>query len=130
MTNYHSLFPGLRLTKLDARRLNPHIQNYNLLNEILLLNSLTIEDVQRMVVLELGGKGRQFVLKRLVGRLKTKERQELLNNIHQCQQNRILNSGYVDGAKPMTSSSTNSPVRVAKASPTGSRLGRKAGPRS
>lgn len=75
---------GQNLTDADRARLGPHISNYNRLNEILVLNGIPISDIQKLILLELEGAQRPFILKKLVGRLKSKERKELLNIIATC----------------------------------------------
>ena len=124
------LFPNLRVSKGDESRLSPHLRNYNLLNEILILNGLDVKDVQRMILIELQGKSRQFILNKLVSRLKSQEREDLLINITQCRMNREPKPASCDGVSPMTFSSANMSVLVAKASPTASPSDRKATSRS
>jgi hypothetical protein len=121
-----TLFPDVVVTNGDSVRLGPHLTNYNRLNEILILNNLPIEDVQKMILLELKGKSRQFILRKLVGRLKSKERKQLLHNLASCLKNPSSNPEYSDGVKPITWPSTSSSVRGAKVSRTGSRSGRRA----
>ena len=72
-----------RVTAKDRARLGPHLANYNLLNEILLLNNLSVEDVHILLELELQGKARRFVLYRLIGRIKSKERKQLIQCVNQ-----------------------------------------------
>lgn len=68
---------NVTLTEDDVARLGPHLKNYNHLNEILLLNELSIEDVQKMYLLEHKGRRRAPILRRLRGRITAKVRQQL-----------------------------------------------------
>lgn len=119
------LFPKLRVSKADEARLGPHLTNYNRLNEILILNNIEAVDVQRLILIELHGKSRQFILNKLVGRLKSKERDALLANLNQCLKNRLPKPASSDGVKPMTFSSESMSALDAKASRTASPSARK-----
>lgn len=124
------LFPNLKVSKGDEARLSPHLRNYNRLNEILILNGLDIKDVQRMILIELKGKSRQFILNKLVSRLKSQEREDLLINITQCRMNQEPKLASSDGVSPMMFSSASLSVLGAKASRTASPSARKATSRS
>jgi len=72
------------LTDKDAERLQVHLSNWRRLHEILLLG-VNIEDLRRLVILELTGNGRRFILARLLGRITKLQRQETMQRI-----NRVL----------------------------------------
>ncbi len=120
------LFPNLKVSKGDEARLSPHLTNYNRLNEILILNGLGIKDVQRMILIELQGKSRQFILNKLVSRLKSQEREDLLINITQCRMKREPRPASCDGVSPMIFSSANLSALRGKVSQTASPSARKA----
>ena len=74
------LFPTApRVTKADLKRLRPHLAGSNKLSEILLLDP-PMEDITKMIVIELTGARRRVILNRLVGRYHTKHRQMLLSH--------------------------------------------------
>lgn len=64
----------------DEERLRVHLSNWKRLHEIMLLG-LNIPDLQRLVIMELLGNGRQRILVRLLGRLSTLQRTELQRKI-------------------------------------------------
>jgi hypothetical protein len=72
------------LTDKDAERLQVHLSNWRRLHEILLLG-VNVEDLRRLVILELIGNGRRFILTRLLGRIAKLQRQETMQRI-----NRVL----------------------------------------
>lgn len=110
---------GTALSKKDRTRLEPHLVGYNRLNELLLLNGIPIEDIQKLIMLEVEGKRRPFILKKLVGRLKSKERQQLHNLIASCLKN-TSNDKCVVTLSQKDASHTSSPRRCRKASRTAS----------
>jgi len=72
------------LTDKDAERLQVHLSNWRRLHEILLLG-VNVDDLRRLVILELIGNGRRFILTRLLGRIAKLQRQETMQRI-----NRVL----------------------------------------
>ena len=106
-----------KISDEDRLRLSPHISNYNRLNEILVLNGIAIEDIQKLILLELEGDQRPFILGKLVGRLKSKERNQLLTVIQSCVK-AVSKRKSLDTPKVKGASATNGPVPPNEASPT------------
>lgn len=79
--NQKNLFPGITLTPDDERRLGEHLRCWNHLNEMFLLDEMSQEDVQRLIMLELRQKRRPGILERLVGRLYAAQRAATMNTI-------------------------------------------------
>ena len=69
------------ITYKDEERLRVHLSNWKRLHEIMLLG-LNVPDLQRLVIMELLGNGRQRILTRLLGRLAKLERAELQKKIN------------------------------------------------
>lgn len=70
------------LTSKDAERLQVHLSNWRRLHEIMLLG-LNIHDLRRLVILELLGNGRRFIITRLLGRIAKLQRTETFQRIDQ-----------------------------------------------
>lgn len=69
------------ITYKDEERLRVHLSNWKRLHEIMLLG-LNTPDLQRLVIMELLGNGRQRILTRLLGRLAKLQRAELQKKIN------------------------------------------------
>lgn len=69
------------ITYKDEERLRVHLSNWKRLHEIMLLG-LNTPDLQRLVIMELLGNGRQRILTRLLGRLAKLQRAELQRKIN------------------------------------------------
>lgn len=69
--------PDPKIDDDDRARLGHWLGNYGRLNEGLVLGNFTIEDLQRLVLLEKEGAGRKAVLRRLVGRIVSAERRRI-----------------------------------------------------
>ena len=69
------------ITYKDEERLRVHLSNWKRLREIMLLG-LNVPDLQRLVIMELLGNGRQRILTRLLGRLAKLQRSELQRKIN------------------------------------------------
>lgn len=65
------------ICSLDRNRLNHWLDNYQRLNEGLVMDQFDLEDLQRLVLLERQGKNRRPLLRRLVGRIISAERRRL-----------------------------------------------------
>lgn len=68
------------LTDKDAERLQVHLSNWRRLHEIMLLG-VNMSDLRRLVILELIGNGRRFILTRLLGRIAKLQRIETMQRI-------------------------------------------------
>jgi hypothetical protein len=68
------------LTDKDAERLQVHLSNWRRLHEIMLLG-VNVSDLRRLVILELLGNGRRFIITRLLGRIAKLQRVETLQRI-------------------------------------------------
>ena len=73
------------LTSKDAERLQVHLSNWRRLHEIMLLG-MNIPDLRRLVVLELLGNGRRFIITRLLGRIAKLQRNETMQRVDQLLQ--------------------------------------------
>lgn len=68
----------VRVTARDRARLAPHLAGWNHLQEMLLLEDFTLEEIKMLILLEVEGSRRQTILDRLLARMKKMERQELV----------------------------------------------------
>jgi hypothetical protein len=87
MTNpYDKLVNTLHtgLTAKDMTRLKPHLSGWVRLNEILMLGTLSAEDLRKLILIEITERKRRQILRKLVSRLKSTERQHLLSLIDNC----------------------------------------------
>lgn len=64
--------------------LSPHLSNYNVLCDVLAGIDFNADDLERMIALELRGKRRLPVLKRLLARLHIVERDTRLSQIRKA----------------------------------------------
>lgn len=96
------------ITKADRKRLQPHLSGWKHLNEILMLGSLNLDDLDKLLTLERTGQNRPFIVKKLVGR------------IHNIKRKAHLASCLNQRSKPLSAatlsrrgvSSSNSPRRA------------------
>lgn len=71
-----------RITKKDRERLQHHLVSYNHLNELFVLNpDFPLDDLKRLVLLELEGNKRQAIFQKLVGRIMGHERRGILTRL-------------------------------------------------
>lgn len=77
-TPYQELLKRLSVTvtNKDSARLSPHLANWRVLNELLLLKVPT-DDLKKLIILELNDKCRVQILDRLTARLSTQELENL-----------------------------------------------------
>ena len=68
----------VHVTARDRARLAPHLAGWNHLQEMLLLEDFTLEEIKMLIILEVEGSRRQIILDRLLARMKKMERQELV----------------------------------------------------
>jgi hypothetical protein len=72
----------VQITDSDVHRLLPHLRNWNGLSDLMLLGTVSNDDLRRLVILELKmDKPRMFILKKLAGRLTSAYRQKTLTAI-------------------------------------------------
>ena len=83
-------FLDVSMSSKDATRLKAHLGGWNLLNEILLLGNVCSPDLRRLILLEVQGKGRPDILRKLATRLASTEQEELWEQINACLTDRIL----------------------------------------
>lgn len=62
----------------DRKRLEPHLTNWQKLNEVFQLGTISSTDLNKMIVIEFGGRKRWRVLDRLIARFYSTQRQELI----------------------------------------------------
>lgn len=71
--------PQPTLTKRDIKRLEGHVLSARKLNEVLVMDSVSLNDLQRMALIEASKpKPRQVILKKLIGRIYSRARNETL----------------------------------------------------
>lgn len=74
--------PDPEVTEADRTRLGPHLISYRHLNELFVINpEFPTDDLKKLVLMELGGKRREVIFQKLVGRIKGRERREVLTNL-------------------------------------------------
>ena len=77
------LFPEthpVSLSKRDERRLSSHLISTRRLNEILVMDSVSTDDLKRMVIIEAQRPvPRMIIVRKLVGRIHSRERQRILD---------------------------------------------------
>lgn len=70
------------VTKNDIKRLSSHIISSRRLNEMLVLDSITTDDLRRMVLIEASkAQPRIVIVRKLIGRIHSRERQRIINAI-------------------------------------------------
>lgn len=67
----------IEITPEDVERLAPHMSSWMNLHSLLILGTVPKEDIMRMINIEAGGKRRQGILERLIGKYTTAVRKEL-----------------------------------------------------
>jgi hypothetical protein len=76
-------FPQLKpitLTQADAKRLEPHLVSARRLNEVLVMDSVSDQDLRRMVLAEAAKPTpRVTIIKKLLGRIYARQRKEILD---------------------------------------------------
>ena len=83
-------FLDISMSSKDVTRLKVHLGGWNRLNEILLLGNVCSPDLRRLILLEVQGKGRPDILRKLATRLASTEQEELWEQINACLTDRIL----------------------------------------
>ena len=73
-----------KLTRKDKLRLSPFLSNYNKLVKCVAYDMFTQADLKMLVLLELKGKQRQDFFRFLIGKIQTKQREEIKTKIDQC----------------------------------------------
>lgn len=68
------IFPDLRITRNDRTRLQRSLTTWASLNTLFLSASPSATDLRKMIIVEQGGANRPHILRRLIGRLHTTER--------------------------------------------------------
>lgn len=80
--------PPITVSKKDEKRLAGHLVSSRRLNEVLVMDMVTNEDLRRMVILEAGrASPRVTIVKKLLGRIYARQRTEILNSIFSCSPN-------------------------------------------
>jgi hypothetical protein len=78
------LFPPLRQLALrprDVKRLEPHLASSGRLNEVLVLDTISTEDLQRMLLIEANAdrpRPRYVIVRKLVARIVARERDRMV----------------------------------------------------
>lgn len=82
------LFAPLRQPTLrprDAKRLEPHLASSGRLNEILVLDTISTEDLQRMLLIEANAthpRPRYVIVRKLVARIVARERDRMITTAY------------------------------------------------
>jgi hypothetical protein len=71
----------IKVTASDRRRLTPHLTNWQRLNEVFQLGTISTDDLNKMIVIEFGGQRRWRILDRLIARFYSIQRQELVERV-------------------------------------------------
>lgn len=66
-----------RLTKADTARLQPHLSNWNRLNDLLVLGECTVEDLEKLLQIEASTHRRTPLLRRLQQQIVSRYRASL-----------------------------------------------------
>ena len=74
----------LPVRPIDARRLTPHLANYNTLCDVLAGIEFSPYQLEMLIALEIRGKKRRPMVKRLLGKLHTVERDLRLKEIEEA----------------------------------------------
>lgn len=81
-----NLFKPLRQVVLrprDAKRLAPHLTSSGKLNELLVLDTITTEDLQRLLLIEAARKKPRYVIvRKLVARILSRERERMVREAY------------------------------------------------
>ena len=71
--------PQVELRSRDVKRLEPHLASSGKLNELLVLDSITDEDLQRLLLLEARRpKPRYVIVRKLIARLLSRTRERMI----------------------------------------------------
>lgn len=79
------LYPPTKAVTLrpgDASRLAHIIISARTLNEVLIMDTATTDDLRRMVLLEAKGRRRATIIEKLLGRINIRERRRVLEAIN------------------------------------------------
>lgn len=68
----------VHVTARDRARLAPHLAGWNHLQEVLLLEEFSLDEIKMLVLIEAEGQCRQTIMDRLLARMKKMERKELV----------------------------------------------------
>lgn len=81
--NTQTLFPEQpTISERDAKRLQPHLSGWNRLSEMLVLDTITLDDLKRLVVLEARSDApRKAVVRKLVARVLSRERSRIMAEV-------------------------------------------------
>jgi hypothetical protein len=79
----YKIFGSVVPTSKDCERLLPHLQNWAILHEIMLLGS-TADDLRMLIQIELATRQRCMVLRRLNARLHVTLRNQVQDSISKC----------------------------------------------
>jgi hypothetical protein len=101
----------ITINEEDRERLGQHLTGWNKLNELFVLDALSLEDLERMVIMELTGPARMNIIHKLVGRLYSRMRNETLESINLWRSlKNISKVNWENGASQTDICSTSSPV--------------------
>lgn len=75
---------GVTVTNADIKRLKPHLSGWVHLNELLVADFFTAEDIKKLLVIEINDRGRRQILDKLCARLCTKQLELLRDLVAAC----------------------------------------------
>lgn len=79
------LYPPTKAVTLrpgDISRLAHTIISARTLNEVLIMDTATTDDLRRLVMIEAGGRKRRTIIEKLLGRINIRERRRVLEAIY------------------------------------------------
>ena len=100
---------SVAVTNRDRKELAHILAGYNKMVNIFGRIDVSIPTIKKLILIELEGKQRMFIIEKLVGRLKSKERNHLLTLIKPCLKE-TSNPKSITTAELMGSSPTSSPA--------------------
>lgn len=75
---------GVTVTNADIKRLKSHLSGWVHLNELLVADFFTTEDIKKLIVIELNDRARRQILDKLCARLSTKQLEHLRDLVAAC----------------------------------------------
>lgn len=89
--------PLFKVSPVQRLALTSALSSWNRLNDLLLLRTVTIDHLEALIQLELEGKGRQPILRKLVGRYYSMQRNQLNERVDQWLKEKKQRSKSVSG---------------------------------
>jgi len=74
---YKTIFEDQVVTQVDVDRLSTYLKSWVYLNEAFMLADFTVDDLEKLITIELNNRNRKHMLVKLVGKRSTVVRQDL-----------------------------------------------------